>query len=86
MKTAQSRDRQTSYKNAYNALILELDMIYNQYKKNIIDDERSNLVGSGERGDKVRTYRFQDDRVTDHKTGKTASCKKVMSGNFQLLW
>ena len=38
------------------------------------------------RGDKIRTYRFQDDVVKDHITDSTASVKKVMAGNFDLLW
>lgn len=38
------------------------------------------------RGDKVRTYRFQDDIVSDHNTGKKSSVKKVLAGNFDLLW
>jgi len=48
--------------------------------------ERKTQVGSGMRGDKIRTYRFQDDTVTDHLSGKKASVKKVISGNFDLLW
>jgi protein subunit release factor A len=43
-------------------------------------------VGSGQRGDKVRTYRFQDDRVQDHVTGRTARTSAVMRGQFDLLW
>lgn len=56
-----------------------------KYNKAIAQD-RKQQVGSGERGDKIRTYRFQDDRVQDHRTNKTASVKKVMSGNFDLMW
>lgn len=47
---------------------------------------RREQVGSGMRGDKIRTYRFQDDRVVDHRTGKKASCERVLKGNFNLLW
>lgn len=47
---------------------------------------RKNQVGSGERGDKIRTYRFQDNTVKDHQTGKQAACDRVMAGNFQLVW
>jgi peptide chain release factor 1 len=55
------------------------------YNNNIASDRRQQ-VGSGMRGDKIRTYRFQDDVVKDHLTDRTASVKKVMSGNFDLLW
>lgn len=47
---------------------------------------RREQTGSGMRGDKIRTYRFQDDRVVDHRTGKSASCERVLKGNFDLLW
>ena len=47
---------------------------------------RKAQVGTGMRGDKIRTYRFQDDVVKDHITNKTSSVKKVMAGNFDLLW
>lgn len=32
--------------------------------------DRKEQVGSGMRGDKVRTYRTQDDQVVDHRTGQ----------------
>ena len=56
-----------------------------QYNSHIASTRKSQ-VGSGMRGDKIRTYRFQDDRVQDHITGKTCSTKKVLQGNFNLLW
>jgi protein subunit release factor A len=47
---------------------------------------RRKMMGSGERGDKVRTYRFQDNTVKDHRSGKQCTLDKIMSGNFNLLW
>lgn len=47
---------------------------------------RKEQVGSGMRGDKVRTYRFNDNLVKDHQSDRQASIDKVMAGNFQLLW
>ena len=47
---------------------------------------RKAQMGSGERGDKIRTYRFQDDIAKDHRTNRQASVNSVMLGNFQLLW
>lgn len=47
---------------------------------------RKNQVGSGMRGDKRRTYRFQEDQVWDDRTGKIARLSAVMKGQFDLLW
>lgn len=64
----------------------QVDAIAKRQYNNHIASTRKNQVGSGMRGDKIRTYRFQDDRVQDHITEKVASTKKVLQGNFDLLW
>jgi peptide chain release factor 1 len=56
-----------------------------QYNAGVASN-RKQQVGSGMRGDKIRTYRFQDDVVKDHLTNKSSTVKKVMAGNFDLLW
>jgi peptide chain release factor 1 len=56
-----------------------------QYNNTIADD-RKQQVGSGMRGDKIRTYRFQDDSVQDHLTGKRAKCSQILKGNIDHLW
>lgn len=47
--------------------------------------DRKTKVGSGQRGDKVRTYREQDDMVRDHRTGKKTSLQNVRNGRIDLL-
>lgn len=50
-----------------------------------VTSRRRELVGSGMRGDKIRTYRVKDQRVIDHLSGKSASLPKVLKGSLELL-
>lgn len=43
-------------------------------------------VGSGMRGDKRRTYRERDDRVTDHVTGRSTTYTAALAGKLDALW
>ncbi len=84
--TAQTRSRQNSLDQAKSTIFEMVDnLVKGQYNNNIAYD-RKQQVGSGMRGDKIRTYRFQDDVVKDHRTDRSASTKKVLAGNFELLW
>lgn len=46
---------------------------------------RREAVGSGQRGDKVRTYRVQDDLVTDHRSGRKCRLSSVAAGELEQL-
>ena len=47
--------------------------------------ERRQQVGSGQRGDKVRTVRVQDGRVTDHRTERRTSVQRYLAGHVEDL-
>lgn len=84
--TAQCRSRENSLENAMSELIARLQRD-TQYKTLVEESNtRKALVGSGMRGDKRRTYRFQDDIVVDDISGIKASVRQVLNGNFDLLW
>jgi peptide chain release factor 1 len=49
-------------------------------------DLRKSQVGTGERGAKVRTYHFKENRVTDHRIGLTVhKLDAVMAGDLGLV-
>ena len=86
VRTAQTRSRENSVRLAMEALMLDLDQGGERSLEQDRREQRRDQMGSGERGDKRRTYRFQDDQVQDHQTGKRARASKVMAGHFEALW
>lgn len=48
--------------------------------------QRNGQLGSGMRGDKVRTIRVRDNQVKDHQSGKTMAYKEYMRGAVNKLW
>jgi len=49
------------------------------------DAARKSQIGSGDRSDRVRTYNFPQNRVTDHRLGKNYALEPVMGGGLAKL-
>lgn len=81
----QGRKRESNKREALSALNRILDNKASSERAGVFGAKRKDQIGSGMRGDKFRTYRFQDDQVVDHRTGAKAKCSKVMKGRFDLL-
>jgi peptide chain release factor 1 len=46
--------------------------------------ERKAQVGTAERAEKIRTYNFPDDRITDHRINKKFhNIEKILEGNLE---
>ena len=86
MATAQCRSRENSLEEAKTDILNRLNKFHSKSEYDKISQDRKNQMGTGERGDKIRTYRFQDNTVKDHQTNKQAQVSKVLNGFFDLLW
>ena len=84
--TAQHRSRLNSLEEAKTTIMSQLNGEHSMEVKTNLALDRKAQVGSGMRGDKIRTYRFQDDIVKDHISDRVASVDKVLRGFFDLMW
>ena len=62
-----------------------LDQVQSEHDRRIAS-ERKRQVGSGDRSEKIRTYNFPDQRVTDHRIGVTLhQLDAILGGELQPL-
>ena len=51
-----------------------------------ITSQRRSQVGTGDRAEKIRTYNFPQDRITDHRIGITVrNLPRVLDGDLEEL-
>jgi peptide chain release factor 1 len=51
-----------------------------------LDEQRRSMVRKGDRSDKIRTYNFPQNRVTDHRIGLTLyNLQEILDGNLDEL-
>ncbi len=83
---AESQDSRNQIKNreiALQRLIAKISEKKRSEHESKLANQRKSLVGSGDRSDKIRTYNYPQNRVTDHRIGLTLySLDKIMEGDI----
>jgi peptide chain release factor 1 len=83
------QDEKSQHKNKAKAMkvllsrLLDLQQAEQQSK---ISEERRNMVGSGDRSQRIRTYNYPQGRITDHRVGLTLyKLEQILQGELDPL-
>ncbi|HEY3245114.1 MAG TPA: peptide chain release factor-like protein, partial [Phycisphaerae bacterium] len=87
--TVNMRDEKSQHKNRARARRVLMTRLYDhemQQKTSARDAARRIMIGSGDRSQRIRTYNFPQNRVTDHRINVTLhSLDRVMQGELDEL-
>jgi peptide chain release factor 1 len=83
------QDEKSQHKNRSKAMRLLRSKIFEQQQQKAHSDrasQRRTLIGSGDRSERIRTYNFPQNRLTDHRIGLTLyKLDKIMQGEMEEL-
>nr|WP_255688452.1 peptide chain release factor 1 [Pontibacillus sp. HN14] len=83
---ASCQDEKSQIKNKEKAMKILRARIYEKFQQEEqakYDENRKSAVGSGDRSERIRTYNFPQNRVTDHRIGLTIQkLDKILEGNL----
>jgi peptide chain release factor 1 len=79
------QDESSQHKNKAKAMTILRSRIYEAERERLAaerSDSRKNQVGSGDRSERIRTYNFPQNRVTDHRINLTIhKLDQIMEGD-----
>jgi len=85
----QCQDEKSQHKNLAKALRELKARVYDAKRREEEQkrsDERKTLVGSGDRSQRIRTYNFPENRLTDHRIGFTIyKLDQIIAGDMQVV-
>jgi len=88
--TVNMQDEQSQHKNRAKAWRILRSRVYQYHeskKRAERASQRKTMIGSGDRSQKIRTYNFPQNRVTDHRINLSLySLDKIMAGDMRQLF
>jgi len=77
------RNQAANKENALNILRSKLYTLKTEKKLKKLGKERRAQIGTADRSEKIRTYNFPQDRITDHRIKKSwHDLEKILDGNL----
>ncbi|OGI58178.1 peptide chain release factor 1 [Candidatus Nomurabacteria bacterium RIFCSPHIGHO2_02_FULL_37_45] len=83
VRSTNERSQLANREKAMMILTAKLQQLEEEKDAEKYDSERKNQIGTGDRSEKIRTYNFPQDRVTDHRIKKSwHNLPKIMEGGI----
>ena len=83
------QDGRSQHENRATALMTIRSRVYEEHQRKLEEEqgaERRSKIGTGDRAEKIRTYNYPQNRVTDHRIGYNVNqLDRIMEGRMQEL-
>lgn len=84
VRSTNERSQARNKEKAMRILAAKLEVIAQEAQAKNLADVRRDQIGTGDRSEKIRTYNFTQDRVTDHRLKESwHNLDKIFAGNLQ---
>ena len=81
------QDQRSQQQNRQKAMQILKSRVYDYYEsqnQNEYDEQRKSAVGTGDRSERIRTYNYPQNRVTDHRIGLSLNkLDRIMNGELE---
>lgn len=86
VRCTSERNQQANRERAMQILIAKLQLLKDEEEAQKYSSERKNQIGTGDRSEKIRTYNFPQDRVTDHRIKESwSNIPSIMEGEIDKI-
>ncbi|MEJ0002145.1 MAG: PCRF domain-containing protein [bacterium] len=84
VRSTNERSQLANREKAMSILVAKLAQLKEEEEAKKYAGERKNQIGTGDRSEKIRTYNFPQDRLTDHRIKKSwHNLPKIMEGDIE---
>lgn len=86
VRCTSQRSQLQNKEKAIEILTSRLQQMHDEEEAKKHADDRAGQIGTGDRSEKIRTYNFPQDRITDHRVKQNwSNIPKIMSGDIQAI-